>query len=168
VITVTDPIPGSEIYPSSRDASFCDAYRISVPPNHDPMLKLAMQVMGSTPAWVEFLMSCRNRIVSLLGLKNLGAMSNLNRTKPLEAYAIGDRIGIFTLVYLARDEVIMGDNDKHLNVQVSIYRQHTPQGCDLTVATVVHNHNWLGRLYMVFVAPAHKVIVRAMLKRYLQ
>ena len=168
MITVTDPIPGSEIYPSSRNASFCDAYRISVPPNHDPMLKLAMQVMGSTPAWVEFLMSCRNKIVSLLGLKNLGAMSNLNRTKPLEAYAIGDRIGIFTLAYLAQDEVIMGDNDKHLNVQVSIYRQHTPRGCDLTVTTVVHNHNWLGRLYMVFVAPAHKVIVRAMLKRYLQ
>jgi len=95
-------------------------------------------------------------------------MSNLNRKKPLEAYAIGDRIGIFTLVYLAQDEVIMGDNDKHLNVQVSIYRQHTPQGCDLTVTTVVHNHNWLGRLYMVFVAPAHKVIVRAMLRRYLR
>ena len=109
-----------------------------------------------------------NRIVSLLGLKNLGAMSNLNQKKPLEAYAIGDRIGIFTLAYLAQDEVIMGDNDKHLNVQVSIYRQHTPRGCDLTVTTVVHNHNWLGRLYMMFVAPAQKVIVRAMLRRYLR
>lgn len=33
------------------------------------------------------------------------------------------------------------------------------------MTTVVHVHNWLGRLYMLPVAPLHKIIVKTMLKR---
>jgi hypothetical protein len=31
----------------------------------------------------------------------------------------------------------------------------------LVVSTVVHEHNWLGWVYMLFVGPAHKVIAPA-------
>lgn len=168
MIRATEPLEASHIYPDSQDASYCDAYQILTPAGDDSMLTLATQVLGSTPKWIDFLMLCRNRIVVLLGLKDLGGMRNIRRDKAVEDYRIGDRVGIFTLLYLAENEVILGDADKHLTVKVSIYRQHATHDCELTVATVVHNHNWLGRLYMLFVAPAHKVIVRASLRRYLR
>ncbi|WP_397449692.1 DUF2867 domain-containing protein [Pseudomonas sp. NA-150] len=166
--TVTEPVVGSEIYPYSQGASYHDAYRMLTPANNDSMLKLAMQVLGSTPPWINFLMLARNKIVKQLGLKDLGGMSDVRRDKAIEDYRVGDRVGIFTLLYLAENEVILGDADTHLEVRVSVYRQSVERGCALTVATVVHNRNWLGRLYMVFVKPAHRVIVRVLLRRYLQ
>lgn len=164
MIRATEPVAASHIYPYSQGASYYDAYQILTPASNGSMLKLSMQVLGSTPSWINFLMLTRNRIVGLLGLKNLGGMSDIRKDKAVEDYQIGDRVGIFTLLYLAENEVILGDSDKHLEVRVSLYRQ----GAELTVATVVHNHNWLGQVYMLFVKPAHKVIVRALLRRYLQ
>ena len=35
----------------------------------------------------------------------------------------------------------------------------------LTVSTLVFEHNWIGRWYMVPVAPMHRIVVRAMLAR---
>ncbi len=37
-------------------------------------------------------------------------------------------------------------------------------GTVVTVTTVVHIHNWLGWLYMIPVAPAHKVIAHSMVR----
>ncbi|MDB6142564.1 MAG: Protein of uncharacterized function [Pseudomonas sp.] len=164
MIRITEPVPGSEIYAYSRGASYYDAYQVQTPVNNGSILKLAMQVLGSTPPWINFLMLTRNRVVGLFGLKNLGGMRDVRRDKAVEDYRIGDRVGIFTLLYLADNEVILGDNDKHLEVRVSLFRQ----GSELTVTTVVLNHNWLGRVYMLFVKPAHKVIVRVMLRQYVR
>lgn len=164
MIRVTEPVAASEIHAYSRGASYYDAYQVQTPASHDSMLKLAMQVLGSTPPWVNFLMLTRNRVVSLMGLKNLGGMSDIRKDKVVGDYRIGDRVGIFTLLYLTENEVILGDKDKHLEVRVSLYRQ----GSELTVATVVHNHNWLGWVYMLFVKPAHRVIVRVLLRQYLR
>ncbi len=54
---------------------------------------------------------------------------------------------------------MIGDDDKHLNVTLSIYKNEDTQV--LTVTTIVHIKNWLGRLYMLPVIPAHRKIVPA-------
>lgn len=60
----------------------------------------------------------------------------------------------------------MQDDDKHLIVQLSVLKQtHDDTHDKLTLSTVVHIHNTLGRVYMVFVGPAHKVIAPAVLRR---
>ena len=120
---------------------------------------------AQTPLWVEQLMALRNRIVSLLGLKNLGGLSQIDPGKPESAYLVGDRVGIFTLISRSANEVLLGDRDKHLNVVVSVHQQVNAGGAAwVTVTTVVHVNNWLGRLYMIPVAPAHRLIARAMVQ----
>jgi hypothetical protein len=54
----------------------------------------------------------------------------------------------------------------HLQVVVSVHRRAEGEsGTTLvTLTTVVHVKNWLGRLYMLPVAPVHRVIARAMVR----
>jgi len=107
-------------------------------------------------------MAMRNWMAGLVGLKNLGHLGALGAYKEATEYRVGDRVGIFSLIYQSPDEVLLGDSDKHLDVVLSICK--APQGA-VSVTTVVHVHNWLGRFYMLPVTPLHKLIVRAMLKR---
>ena len=65
------------------------------------------------------------------------------------------------------NEVVLGEDDKHLNFRVSLFlKQQTqePSKKDLTVSTTVHYNNWFGRLYFLPVRPFHKLIVPVMLK----
>jgi hypothetical protein len=60
----------------------------------------------------------------------------------------------------------LGDSDKHLDVALSVHQRLNPETnqVELTVSTVVHIHNLLGRLYMLPVAPVHKLIVPSVLR----
>ena len=73
----------------------------------------------------------------------------------------GDLVGIFSIVYLSNAEVILCDIDKHLKVEVSVCKAADK----VSVSTVVHTHNTLGRIYMLFVAPLHRRIVPASLRQ---
>lgn len=118
-----------------------------------------------TPKWVNACMALRNRTVSLLGIKNLGRLSALTPGKSPSEYRPGDRVGIFTLFQNTFNEALLGDKDKHLNVVLSVHRALLPGATKvlLTVTTVVHVHNTLGRIYMLPVKPMHRVIAPAVL-----
>jgi uncharacterized protein DUF2867 len=156
---------GSEISRRLGGAYFHDCYAVSLQHGGRSALDLYLGVVVQTPAWVNRLMALRNKAVGLVGLKNLGHLSAVNRSKPSSAYQVGDRVGIFSLLYLTESEVILGDSDKHLNVQLSVCKVTHGEHGSVAVSTVVHIHNMLGRIYMLFVAPVHKLIVPAMLSR---
>ncbi len=64
-------------------------------------------------------------------------------------------------------EVILGEDDKHLNFRVSLFLDHQindPNKKHLTVSTTVEFNNWFGRIYFLPVRPFHKLIVPTMLK----
>ena len=66
--------------------------------------------------------------------------------------------------------MVLGDSDRHLDVQVSLMRLPGPEGAPsgtftAAMSTVVHVHNALGRIYMLGVAPAHRVIAPAVVAR---
>ena len=155
----------SKLSAMAQDASFSDAYQIELnPPQPYPALEMWLMNIHKTPVWVEMMMRVRNSIVSRLGLKDLGELSMIDPHKRADEYRIGERLGIFTLIHIAHDELVLGDSDKHLNVQVSLLVQNS--GRELVVSTVVHEHNWLGRVYMWFVNPMHRVIAPAVLRRF--
>ena len=155
----------SEIESWLPGAYFHDAWAIEAgQPNLDALGQF-LRLARMTPLWVERLMALRNRIVSVLGLKNLGGLSQIDRAKKESEYAPGHRVGIFTLISRSANEVLLGDSDQHLNVVVSVHKQAVGNGAALvTVTTVVHVNNWLGRLYMIPVTPAHRLIARAMVQ----
>ncbi len=154
--------PESRLHTRLAGADFGDAWCADNPHPERSALALWLQTMGHTPRWVDAAMRVRNGIVKRLGLKDLGEMARIDRERPLQDYRVGERVGIFTVLHLSDEEVVMGDDDKHLDVQVSLLKTVDRK---VIVSTVVCIHNALGRIYMLFVKPAHRVIAPAVLAR---
>jgi Protein of unknown function (DUF2867) len=112
-------------------------------------------------------MAARNATVRLVGLKHLGALSDIDANRPSSDYKSDERVGIFTLFENTFDGMLLGDRDKHLDVVLSVHRRLLPSGdaVEGTLTTVVHVKNLLGRLYMLPVKPAHRIIAPAVLAR---
>ena len=164
----TSPVPSlppadSAIRVYLPGANFHDSWAVDAGDSSLSALGQFLKAASATPGWVNGLMNVRNRAVSLIGLKNLGA---LHEVRPERDYKPGQRVGIFTLISITENEVLLGDSDKHLDVTLSVHKSGHASGsmATITVTTVVHIHNLLGRLYMLPVAPIHKLVVPAVLK----
>lgn len=162
--TVSTAPHGSQIAARLLGAYFHDAWAIRAAEPSLNALEQFLRVAKKTPVWIDRLMALRNRIVALFGLKNLGGIAQIDPHKKASEYQPGDHVGIFTLISNSANEVLLGDSDKHLRVAVSVHKQadSVNGSAIITVTTVVHVHNWLGRLYMIPVTPAHKMIARSM------
>ncbi len=165
-VTTIDVPSNSEISRYLPGAYFFDCYEMPVESTSKSALEIYLEVAAKTPGWVNTLMAVRNRAVTLVGLKNLGHLSDLKPSKSASDYKVGDRIGIFSLLYLSENEIILGDTDKHLQARVSLCKIAAGSRHSVAVSTVVHVHNTLGRVYLFFVVPVHKIIVPAMLTRF--
>jgi hypothetical protein len=56
----------------SKDLYFCDSFSKKIKYNNLTSIEVCLEIATQMPAWIEFLMSMRNWIVSKLGLKDLG------------------------------------------------------------------------------------------------
>ncbi len=165
------PVPaGSALQARLKTSCFHDSYQVQLPDDGSSPMALYLRAVGRTPGWIDFLMRMRNRMVAPFGIKDLGTLSGVDGQRCASSYRVGDRAGIFRVHALGDGEVVLGDSDRHLDVQVSLMKLPRPEGVPsgtLTVAlsTVVHVHNALGRLYMMGVTPAHRVIAPAVAAR---
>lgn len=150
---------------SLRTAYFSDCYAIELPLDSRTPLELYLNVVSRTPRWIDFLMSVRNKVVARFGLKNVGRLNGISPTKVVTDYRIGDQAGIFKLIESNDQEVVLGETDKHLDVRISLLKQEQQGRTIISVSTVVHVHNLLGRIYMFFVIPAHRFIAPASLSQ---
>ncbi len=146
-------------------AYFYDCHSVELPPDSRSPLELYLSFVSQTPRWIDLLMTVRNKIVARLGLKDMGPLSGIDLRKPSSSYRIGDQAGIFKILELHEREVILGETDKHLDVRISVTKQDMPDCTVASVSTVVHVHNVMGRLYMLFVIPAHRIIAPATVSR---
>lgn len=154
---------GSLIHATLEGADFADCYQFADLWPDKNALETFLALMGRSPWWMNGLMALRNLAVRLVGLKHLGSMTAQHGVRAASDYLPGQRVGIFTLQQAHPQEVIVFDDDKHLKVQLSLLK-HTVQGRPMvSLSTVVHNHNDLGRAYMAVVGPVHSAIVPRML-----
>ncbi len=113
-------------------------------------------------------MRLRNAVVSLFGLKT-GDMDGKRPEKI--ALKTGQKVGMFRVYEVSETEVILGEDDRHLNFRVSVFLDAAPPPDRghrrLTVTTVVHFNNAFGRFYFFLVKPVHRLIVPAMFRRML-
>lgn len=129
--------------------------------------KIGKSFFASGPQWVEKLFTFRNKIVGLFGLKTSGTAHE--RKKIFDNFACnrGDQLGLFKVFDKTNNEVILGEDDKHLNFRVSLFIEKQPENdkkMKLIISTTVRFNNWFGRLYFLPVRPFHKLIVPAMLR----
>ena len=128
-----------------------DAYAIQLP-------SAATTNTEQLASWITRLMSVRDAIVAGFGLKTV---------KQLTA-GKDQRIGLFKIYSATTNEIILGEDDKHLDFRLSVLCTTRPERTDercLVLSTVVHCHNRLGRIYILLIAPFHRLIVQSMLRR---
>jgi hypothetical protein len=119
------------------------------------------------PRWVSMLMKLRNLIAAMLGLKT-GSIPDEKPCSP--PYRSGDKLGFFRLYERTANEIILGENDKHLDFRVSVFmgtNENNPAMKTVVVSTAVTYNNWMGPVYFFFVKPLHRLIVPASLRRSL-
>lgn len=161
-------VPGdSEISMHLADARFFDAFAVSLEDDRCSALQICIEIMASTPTWINFLMRARNKAVALFGLKNLGHLNNVDIHREPSAYRVGDKVGIFSILFLSEQEVILIETDKHLDAKVSLSLSEVEgQGKAVVMTTVIHVHKLLGHIYILLVWPLHKLMFPAMLARF--
>jgi len=158
--------PESGIARAYASPNLADAYSIELPPGAltDPLL-LARFIFSHQPPWVSTLTAIRDALVGKFGLKTAKQLSSLG------AQSKTGRLSIFKIYGTSSTEVVLGEDDKHLDFRLSVLcsNQPSPGGKrHLTLSTVVHCHNLLGRLYLLVIAPFHRLVVQASLRRAAQ
>ncbi|MDQ3394343.1 MAG: DUF2867 domain-containing protein [Bacteroidota bacterium] len=131
---------------------------------------------SSAPKWVEALFMARNKIVRLAGLK---APNQQDKIAELAAFKIekGGRLGLFKIFDRSLNEVLMGEDDKHLDFRVSFLLERVSPAKEiiaggdnkqnrysLTVTTLVSFKNIWGKIYFLPVKPMHKIVVNEMIR----
>lgn len=153
----------SRLYAST---SLADAFAVRLPSgtSTDPDV-LWRFVMSQQPSWIGWLTSLRDAIVACFGLKTARRLSTLSDESGV------DRIAFFRMYSRCESEIVLGEDDRHLDFRLSVLRSPDPSptlGGQLTVSTVVHCHNLLGRAYIRVIAPFHRLVVKASLRRAAQ
>ncbi|EKT4097835.1 TPA: DUF2867 domain-containing protein [Stenotrophomonas maltophilia] len=155
------PSAGSVLRTQLPGADFVHACHATTRRDGRSALQAYRDMAASIPGWFDGLMALRIHGMRLLGMKHLGSLRAVHDT---DDPAAGQRLGIFTLQSLDDDAIVLEDDDRHLRVQLALQWQ----GDVLEVVTVVHTHNAFGRLYMLPVAPVHRLIVPHLLQRQVQ
>lgn len=159
----------SLLYATHKEYDYVDSYRRGGIENKCTSVDLGKAFFSCSPKWVEKVFYLRNKIVSLFGLKTSG--NHVDRAKQLENFKCepGEQMGLFKVFETTKNEVIFGEDDKHLNFRVSLFVQpevevSAAKNKEVTISTIVEFNNWFGKLYFLPVRPFHKLIVPSMLK----
>ena len=153
---------------AKRQFDYADSYEgiYTDKDNNITSAKIGKTFFSSAPAWVEKAFSLRNNAVRFFGLK--ASENTSNRAGLLRNFRCepGEKLGLFTVFNRTENEVILGEDDVHLNFRVSLLKRSADDQNQkkLIITTAVQFNNLLGRLYFLPVKPAHKIIVPAMLK----
>jgi hypothetical protein len=159
-VTTVPPPPGSRATTFYRAPNLADAYAVRLPDGatHDPE-RLARFMFTTQAPWVARLMWWRDRIVALFGIKT--------STQLLADGATGAvrRLLFFRIYEQDAQEILLGEDDRHLDFRASVRVEPAGGATQVIFTTVVQCHNLLGRIYLLVIAPFHRMVVRSTLQR---
>ena len=139
-----------------EDLYYYDTRSILLSAATSPLEAWNLMVEGSHP-FLRGAFWIRDTISSCFGVKRIGGFSPVQR----HAVKVGDRLDFFLVEQEEPDVLVLTVKDRHLDVMTCISTRERR----LTITSPVVVHNWFGRVYMLPVGPAHKLIVNAMLGR---
>ncbi len=150
----------SQLHAFFRDGDFLDCYAVQIDRADAPIAEVAQRLFIGLPGWINALLAIRDFSVAPFGLKTTG---RLPRDQTIRASVhVGDHINFFCVRSITENEIILGEDDRHLDFKISVRRDSSAPG-RITLATWVHAHNRLGKIYLGVIAPFHALIVTSQL-----
>lgn len=98
----------------------------------------------------------RDVIAARFGVARIGGFSGATIGTP----KVGDHLDFFLVEAAEPGRLTLTARDRHLDVMICV-----EGGARLVITASVVTHNVFGRAYMWVVGPAHRLIVRSMLRR---
>ena len=141
---------GSDVLDGFNHIDYLDIYEIEK--DTDKSAEEVSKEIMRLPKWVDSLFKLRNALVRVFGLK-------------VDKQNEGEET-FFTLIKKNDNEIIMGEDDKHLNFRASIMVDKSRN--TISLITLVHFNNLWGKIYFLPVKPFHKIIMKSLLKRHLK
>lgn len=118
----------------------------------------AWNIMTAEPGmFMQLAFRIRDGISSRFGVKRIGGFSGV----PRNTVQAGERLDFFLVEHSAPDVLVLTERDRHLDVMICLSITDRV----FTITSSVLTHNTFGRLYMLPVGPAHKLIVNSNLRR---
>src|SRR4051812_21490980 len=103
------------IAPLYQGSNLADAYAVRLPDTVRPDPEwLARFMFARQPAWVGGLMRVRDQLVAGFGLKTGRQLRHAGQAAPRQ------RVGIFRIYSSSAHEIVLGEDDKHLDFRVSV------------------------------------------------
>lgn len=148
---------GSMLKPLYAKAGFADAFAIDLPSNATGDAgRLAAHTLMGQPRWIGWLVALRDTLVAGFGLKT---------SSELRGDVATDRIDFFRVYDRSRHEIILGEDDRHLDFRLSVLVEESALCRRLVATTVVTFNHFGGRAYIAGIAPFHRLIVKSSLRR---
>ncbi len=142
-IEAVDLPAGSLVSQAFEQADYSDAYRMKLPP------RAPQDIESLTRAYLPALIPCWSR--ESRRAETEAAIQELTLEPGSRAFG--------TVYAKTPDEILMGENEYHLNFRLSVRVSEEGGARWLTVSTVVHFNNWLGVAYFIPVRAGHQIIV---------
>lgn len=155
----TTPPPESVVAGWYENASLLDSYSTDLSSSKQYSMRvLATRTVGDPPAWIKALVAVRDAMVTPFGVKTSGDV-RASRTD-------NERVDFFPVQWESNDEIVLGEDDRHLDFRLSLLRRNSPTGTQLIATTVVHSHNAFGLIYLNVIRPFHHLVIRTNLARF--
>lgn len=148
-----------QVLAPATELDFLDTQSVVLP---EPITPLdAWRLMHARPLpGMKLAFRLRDAICAPFGVKRIGGISG----QPQGEARPGSKLDFFTVERVTEEVLTLTVRDRHLDVMTCV----TCSSGVLSVTSSVKTHNLFGRLYMLPVRPAHKLIVALSLKRLLQ
>ena len=135
---------------------YVDAFKVELSQTDQNVDKIYLAIFNHPPRWVNMLMALRNKIVRVFGLHT----GDGSKQTELKTLTIGDKHGVFKIFDIQPNEIIAGEDDKHLDFRVSVLKR----GNVLYLSTLVQYNSKFGRFYFFIVKQFHKIVVKGIMK----
>jgi hypothetical protein len=145
-----------------ENAYFHDSYRSRLARSELGIVDVYAAIFGHTPLTMKLLLIVRNAIVGIFGLKG-PTVAEVMHTVIKRPSAVGDNVGRWRVFFIGDDEIIAGEDDKHLDFRVSVLRVRGGRAADVVVTTICNVHNLFGKFYLFFIVPYHRHAVRTLM-----
>lgn len=153
---MSHPIPTSaHLIAPVADLSFLDSQSIPLPHPITAMEAWDMVMSHPLPG-LKLAFRIRDAISSRFGVQPINGFSGVRKGDPKP----GDHLDFFLIEDMTPTRLSLTARDKHLSTMTCV----TVENQTLAITSSVITHNRFGRIYMLPVAPAHRLIVKRMLK----
>ena len=134
--------PESRLRDSLPRMDYLDSFEVPSRTPEEDVVVIYAAALGHLPKVFKHLLVVRSHLMKPLGITGVSYGDLARPIDTVRSYAVGDKLGRWTLFAKHRDEIITGKDDKHLDFRVSVFRDARPR---IVRSTAVMTHNVFGR-----------------------